>query len=205
MTTREAEETLGVIRTLMERSTHYRNLSGNAGIAAGTAALVGGALRHWAHTPFYPTWMAVLLFACGASLYFTGEMARAGGEPVWSRQAQTIVAALLPAFVAAGVLTVILERTGLRALLPGVWMLLWGVAALAMSFFTPRVVGLLGGAFLVAGSLTLLAGSGTWSDAACMAATFGLMHLAYGFVLIVLRPRRAMMDKGSSNDRSRAF
>src|SRR5947208_9615403 len=127
MTTREAEQTLSVIRTLMERSTRYTNLSGHAGVAAGVLALGGSALRLWWSTPLLPTWLGVLVAASGAIVFFTARMARANGEPFWTRQTRTVVLALTPAFVAALVITAALARVGQVSLLPGAWMLLWGV------------------------------------------------------------------------------
>src|SRR5262249_21385189 len=143
MTTKEAEQTLAVIRTLMERSTRYTNLSGHAGIAAGPLALGGSALRVWANTSFIATWIGVLVAASRAIVFFTARMARANGEPFWTRQTRTVALALTPALLAALVLTAALERVGQHSLLPGTWMLLWGVGALAMGFFTPRVISLL--------------------------------------------------------------
>jgi hypothetical protein len=185
MTGKEAEQTLGVIRTLMERSTCYTHLSGHAGIAAGALTLLGCALRVWAHTPFLLTWMGVLVAACATTVYFTARLARANEEPLWTRQSRTVFLALLPALAGALVLTAVLWRAGEEALLPGVWMLLWGVGALAMSFFTPRVISLLGTTFMVAGAFTLFFSPG--NDALTMGMTFGLIHLAYGFVLTLMR------------------
>src|SRR5262245_52932093 len=91
MTSKEAEQTLSVIRTLMERSTRYTNLSGDAGIAAGALTLLGCALRTWFQTPFLATWIGVLIAACGANIYFAAAMARANGEPLWTRQARTVL------------------------------------------------------------------------------------------------------------------
>lgn len=185
MTGKEAEQTLAVIRTLMERSTRYTNLSGHAGIAAGAVTLLGCAMRLWGHTPFLPTWLGVLIAAFGASVLVTAAMARANGEPLWTRQARTVVVALTPTFVAGLVMTVALKRSGQEALLPGVWMLLWGVGALAMSFFTPRVIWTLGVTFMLAGTFVLM--FGPFDDAASMGLTFGAIHLAYGTGLTLLR------------------
>jgi hypothetical protein len=197
MTTREAEQTLSVIRTLMERSTRYTNLSGHAGIAAGILALVGSALRVWWNTPLLPTWLGVLVAAAGAIVFFTARMARANGEPFWTRQTRTVVTALLPAFAAALVLTVVLAQARQTALLPGTWMLMWGVGALAMSFFTPRVLSVLGLCFMVCGVLTFLLGP--VSDALSMGLTFGLIHLAFGAVLTVAR-YSAWMERALTAD-----
>jgi len=185
MTGKEAEQTLAVIRTLMERSTSYTNLSGHAGIAAGALALLGCVLRVQYGTPFLPTWFGVLTAALAASVFFTAALARANQEPLWTRQSRTVVLALTPAFTAALILTAVLERVGQEAMLPGVWMLLWGVGALAMSFFTPRVIWLLGVTFMVTGTFTLFLGP--FNDALSMGATFGAVHLTYGIILSVVR------------------
>jgi len=185
MTGKEAEQTLSLIRTLMERSTCYTNLSGHAGIAAGVATLVGCALRVWFNTPFLPTWIGVLLAAIAASVFFTAALARANGESAWTRQARTVAIAFTPAFIAGLVLTAVLARVGQEALLPGVWMLLWGVGALAMSLFTPRSFSLLGVSFMVAGTVTLFVN--TTNDVLSMGLTFGAIHLVYGVALFVIR------------------
>ncbi|MFN3648136.1 MAG: hypothetical protein ACK47B_01045 [Armatimonadota bacterium] len=182
---REAEQTLAVIRTLMERGTRYTHLSSHAGLAAGGITLIGCGLRVWLHTPFLPTWLGVLIAAAAASVYFTAAMAHANGEPFWTRQTRTVVMALLPALGAGLVLTSVLSELRVEWILPGVWMLLWGCGALAMSFFTPRVISMLGIAFLAAGSLTL--GLDLRSDALTMGLTFGAIHLAYGLVLTFAR------------------
>jgi hypothetical protein len=181
MTGREAEQTLSVIRTLMERGTQYTHLSGHAGIAAGVLTLLGSFLRMRYGTPFMPTWMGVLAAASASTVLFTAALARSHGEPVWTRQARTVTLALLPSLCCALILTAVLGRVGQSALLPGIWMLLWGVGALAMSFFTPRVISLLGITFLAAGTLTLT--TGITNDALTMALTFGAIHLGYGVIL----------------------
>jgi hypothetical protein len=185
MTSKEAEQTLSLIRGMMERSTRYTNLSGHAGIAAGVATIVGCAMRTWLNTPFLSTWIGVLIAATAASIYFTAAMAKANGEPPWSRQAQTVALAFTPAFVAGLVLTAVLAQVGQAPLLPGIWMLLWGVGALAMSLFTPRSFCLLGVSFMTAGALTLFARP--IDDVLSMGLSFGMIHLAYGVALFVIR------------------
>lgn len=185
MTGKEAEQTLAVIRTLMERGTRYTNLSGHAGIAAGLLTLLGCALRLWYDAPFLPTWMGVLIAACGTTIYFTAQMTRANGEPLWTRQTRTVVAALMPAFLGGLVLTAVMVRIGQETLLPGIWMLLWGIGALAMGFFTPSVISWLGLTFMAVGTFTLVVQPG--GDALMMGLTFGAIHLAYGVVLTLAR------------------
>jgi len=195
MNHREAEQNLSVIRTLMERGTRYTNLSGHAGIAVGALALAGALARVWFRTPFLATWLCVLMAAAGATVLFTAAMARANGEPVWTRQARTVTLALAPSLGVALLLTLVLSRAGEEALLPGIWMLLWGIGALAMSFFTPRVISTLGLTFLAAGSLTLL--GGVRNDAWSMGLSFGAIHLLFGAILSAAPARSAAPDLGT--------
>lgn len=187
MNSREAEESLAVIRTMMLRRTRYTLLSGNAGIAAGLIALAGAALRFYAGTPFDATWMVVFASAAASSVFFTWQMARAARQPFWTPQAETALLALMPSLVAAAVLTLALSGAGRRDMLPGVWMLLWGVGALSMSFFTPPVLRTLGISFLAAGSFAL-AYPGL-HDALLMTGSFGLLHLLFG-AAVCLSPAR---------------
>jgi len=144
----------------------------------------------WFNTPFLPTWIGVFIAAASASVYFTAAMARGNGEPPWSRQAQSVALAFTPALVGGLVFTAVLTQVGQAALLPGVWMMMWGVGALAMSLFTPRAFSLLGVAFMAAGTFTLFTRPG--NDVLCMGLSFGGIHLAYGTVLFIVRhPARA--------------
>ena len=185
MTSKEAEQTLSVIRTLMERSTLYTNVSGHAGIAAGAVALMGCAARTWWQTPFLPTWLTVLAAACATTIFFTAKMAMENGEPLWTRQARTVVLALLPSLLMALVLSLVLSKAGQETLLPGTWMLVWGVGALSMGFFTPRILSVLGATFMAAGTFTLFISP--VDDGLAMGLTFGVIHLAYGTVLLLAR------------------
>jgi len=54
-----------------------------------------------------------------------------------------------------------------------------------MSFFTPRLISLLGATFLAAGTVALAAPP--IDDALAMGLTFGAIHLAYGVALYVAR------------------
>ena len=165
MTTHEAERDLQVIRTLMERGTRYTTLTASSGITAGLIALVGCAVQ-WLNPlgleyrwNFVGTWSLVFIAAALANLYFTAQLARRNGEPTWSRPARTVVCALIPAFVAGVVLSTTLFRIGRIDLLPGTWMLLYGCGALAMSYFTPVVIRVLGIGFMAVGSVANVAAS----------------------------------------------
>src|SRR5689334_10375049 len=162
MTTKEAEQTLAVIRALMERGTRYTHISSASAFAAGLVTLGGCAVRRSGILPFgdrgnfVATWVGVFILSLAAIVAFTAISARRNGERVWNRQAQTVVLSILPAFFAAIIVSQVLYQNGLRDQLPGIWMLLYGCGALAMSFFTPQAIRALGIAFMVAGGISLL-------------------------------------------------
>src|SRR5947208_16850557 len=107
MTTREAEQTLAVIRALMERGTRYTHISSASAFAAGLVTLAGCAVRSSGMLPFgergnfVATWVGVFLLSLAGIVAFTAISALRNGEPVWNRQARMVVHAIIPAFIAA--------------------------------------------------------------------------------------------------------
>jgi hypothetical protein len=178
---------------LMERGTRYTHVCGSSGIAAGLITLAGcavlsaGWLPYDRVTNFVATFAVVFLAAFLANAYFTFCMARQNHEPVWSRPARSVTLAFLPNFVAGLVLSAVMLREGRLDLLPGTWMLLYGCGALAMSFFAPASILVLGVAFGIAGAVTLLFFPG--HEVLMMGLTFGGIHLAYGLAVSLTRSR----------------
>jgi hypothetical protein len=86
--------------------------------------------------------------------------------------------ALVPPLAAGALITFVLFRAGLSDLLPGIWLLMYGVAVMAAGTFSIRAVKWMGLTFMLAGGATFLAPA-AWGDA-CMAAGFGGIHIAYG-------------------------
>jgi hypothetical protein len=174
----------------MERGTIYKNISSASAVAAGLVTLAGCAVRRAGVLPFddkwsfFVTWGSVFAVALAAIVYFTAAQARRNGEPLWSRSARTVVLSILPAFFAAVVLSHVMFHRGLRDLLPGTWMLLYGCGALAMSFFTPVAIRVLGIAFMVAGTIALLLPG---HELLSMGLGFGGIHLTWGLALALQR------------------
>jgi hypothetical protein len=78
-------------------------------------------------------------------------------------------------------LTVTLFRAGLQALLPAIWLLLYGLGVSSAGAFSVRVVPLMGVGFLALGGVAAFA-SPDWGDA-IMAAGFGGLHLIFGWMI----------------------
>src|SRR5438552_4784194 len=101
MDARQAAHTLEVIRTLMERTCQYQLLTARAGLVAGSLAGVGALafLVLDADNPWHfgGVWAAVFAGSVLATCLGTILRGRACGERVWSRQARTVLLALVPA------------------------------------------------------------------------------------------------------------
>lgn len=195
-----AEHTLETIRTLMERSQRYEHISGYSGLVAGSAVLVGWAVLEWATLPFEPrvsfavVWSTVFLFAFCCHCVLTFARARQRGEPVWSRQARTVLQAVLPGFVASVAVSVLMWRLGRLNLLPGFWLLFYGCSALATSFFAPKSIRALGAVCLALGVAGLVVAPDR--PGLTMAVGFGLTHIVFGACVLVTEWRE---------ERERAF
>src|SRR5438477_9297993 len=130
MDARQAARNLEVIRTLMERTCQYQLLTARAALAAGSLAgagalLVGtlGPANPWA---FGGIWAGVFAGSLFATCVGTILRGRQRGEPVWSRQARTVLLALAPALFTALALSVFFFARGEHLWLPGGWMLCYG-------------------------------------------------------------------------------
>jgi hypothetical protein len=215
---RDIEQTLRVIRRLMERGERYEAITGRGALLSGLAALAVAAAVHfagranvpgaqWGSDPyvFIGAWTA-LAVACAASVGFTALRGswRARGEGDEddpgrrvSAQARAVIRAVAPAYLLATVSTAVLACvapvTG-EMILPAIWTSLHGVAILATSYHAPRRLIGLGWTFLVVGCAQLVAMFAgqypRWVHPnLAMALGFGGLHLAYG-LLCLLRPLR---------------
>jgi hypothetical protein len=179
-----AEHTLETIRTLMERSQRYEHISGYSGLLGGAAAIIGSAVLGFHRLPFHPqtnfalVWCAVFTVAVAGHLLLTFGRARQRGEPVWSRQARTVLLAVLPSFGTALAVTALMWRLDRLDLLPALWLTLYGCGALATSFFAPQSIAWLGATCLVFGVISLLAPHS--HPILTMGLGFGGTHIGFG-------------------------
>ena len=194
MDSRQAAQTLEVIRTLMERTCQYRLLAAWAGLAAGSLAGAGAlvlacVLNAESAAQFGAVWGLVFAGSLLASVVGTVLRGRAVGESVWSRQARAVVLALAPALAAAAVLTAFFFARGEHRWLPGVWMLCYGQGALATAAYAPAPIRWLGITVLLLGSCTLWLGP-AWA-VIMMGLVFGLGHAGLGTALLIAERRES--------------
>jgi hypothetical protein len=185
---RHAADDLAFIRRTMQRAGSFTAVPGRGGMLMGVIGLLGAAAARVQEQAV--AWLAAWLAAAAAALLVgviaLRRTARAAGVGLLVGPGGRFVVALVPAMVAGAVLTPILFRNGLRGVLPGAWLLLYGAGVVAGGLLSLRLVALMGALFMLLG-LGALATAPEWGDA-WMAAGFGGLHLAFG-AAIARRPR----------------
>ena len=178
-----AEESLQFIRRTMERAGSFTAVSGWGQVVIG----VTGALAAWLASRqgsainWLATWAVAAVVSMGVGVVTTAMKARAIGEPIRSGPGRKFVLSLAPPLLAGAVLTAVLFAAGDRALLPGMWLLLYGAGIVTAGTNSVRVVPVMGFSLMAVGVAALLAPA-AWGDA-FMAAGFGGLHVVFGTLI----------------------
>lgn len=203
MTThQEAAEQLRVIRTMMERATIFRALSGEAALLGGAMSLAAGWISEgksgWAWGGIWLGGLAVvILFA----IWQLTRLAHTHSRPVWSHGLKVALRGALPSLVAGGFVGLLYLRMGTKgseSIAACFWIMHYGLALLAIREFAPKSMVWLGIAFLLTGLLGLAGSTFVQSmnpvlvrlgPSGLMAAAFGGFHLLYGMAIVTTTRR----------------
>lgn len=178
-----ALENLRYIRDTMTRSSSFTAVPGLGQVSIGVTAFGAAWLAHRQPTELGWLWVwlgeAVLALAIGGMA--TVRKARAVKDSMVTGPGRRVLLHFLPAFGSAAVLTGALVVAGVTALLPGVWLLLYGTGIVAGGAFSVRPVPLMGIGFLIVGTVALFTPA-TLGDV-WMATGFGGLHVVFGGVI----------------------
>jgi hypothetical protein len=166
----------------MERAGYFTAVPGWGGILMGISALIAAALAATMHTreAWVTVWVveAAVAFALGCwAMIRKAKTARV----FLKGPGRTFALSLCPAMVAALVLTQVASKYGIFAVLPGLWLLLYGVAIVAAGTYSVRVVPVMGICFMVLGTIALAFGA-EWPNFS-MGLGFGALHVVFGGVI----------------------
>lgn len=178
-----AMDDLKFIRETMEAAATFTAVSGWGTVCIGATALVATALSALTDsvTRWVFIWLCEAALSVGISVYAMARKARAARIPLWSEPARKMVFSFAPPLAVGALLTLVCFERGLFVLLPGIWMLLYGVGVIAAGTFSVRIVPVMGAAFMLAGTLTMFAPL-PWARF-LMAAAFGGLHLLFGALI----------------------
>ena len=175
-----AVDDLRFIRATMERAAGLTAIPGWGLVCIGATAVIAAALamRTANDTAWLGTWLTESVLAIGLGTAAMAFKARASGPLFQTGSWRRFVLAFSLPLIAAAVLTVRLQGEATRHLLPGVWLLLYGVGIAAGGAFSVGAVRAMGGTFMVLGGIALFVpgvGRDLW-----MAAGFGVLHIGFG-------------------------
>lgn len=180
-----AMDNLRYIRRTIERAGSFTAVPGIGGMLMGSTAMAAAWLAsrqghgsRWLALWIGEAFVALLIGIVGAEL-----KSRRAKLPLLSGPGRKFIAGFAPAMLAGGLLTGVLFHAGSVALLPGMWMLLYGAGVVSGGGASVRVVPLMGACFMVMGAAALL-WPGVSSDA-LLAAGFGGLHIVFGTVIAV--------------------
>jgi len=175
-----AMDNLAFIRSTMENAGAFTAVSGWGMVMVGFMAVAASfiAAAQPSDARWLDVWLAMAAAGIVVQLWAMLAKARASGVPLLSGPGRKFVLAVSPPLLAGAVLTVVLHRAGMTAILPGLWLLLYGAAVAAGGAFSVEIVPVMGLCFLAAGALALFTPL-AWNDW-ILAIAFGGFHIAFG-------------------------
>ena len=180
-----AMDNLRYIRETIERAGSFTAVPGFGGWLMGSTALVAAWIASRQHAPegWLGAWLAEAVIAALIGIAGAALKSRRAKLPLLSGPGRKFVAGFTPAMLAGTLLTAVLYRAGLTALLPGLWMLLYGAGVVSGGGASVRVVPLMGACFMTGGGAALVF---PWMPPdVALAAGFGGLHIIFGAVIAV--------------------
>jgi hypothetical protein len=174
---------LRFIRDTMESASSFTAVPGWGGVAMGASALFAAVIAAplTATDRWLTVWLVDAIVAMGIGVWAMAHKARRAGVPVYRGAGRRFVLNLLPPILAAVVMTVVLYRLGATEVIPGMWLLLYGVGVVTGGAYSVRAVPVMGFCFIVLGSVTLFTPVG-WANL-MLALGFGGLHLVFGSII----------------------
>jgi hypothetical protein len=174
---------LRFIRETMERSSSFTAVPGWGQIATGVVALLAAwvASRQISSSAWLKVWLAAAVVAVAIAVPAIWIKAQRAGLPLTSGPGKKFAISFLPPVAVGALMTAVLYRTDVISVLPGMWLLLYGAGIITGGAFSVAIVPVMGGCFMFAGVLALLAPA-AWGNL-LLAAGFGGLHILFGILI----------------------
>lgn len=201
MTTREeAAEQLRVIRSMMERATIFRALSGETALVGGAVSMAVAWFSEKRHGwPWASWWIGGLAIVLVFYVFQLLRKRTAHHRPFWSSGLRTALRGVTPSLIAGGFLGLLFVRGGNDVAAACMWIVHYGLALLAIREFAPKSMVWLGWAFVIFGVCSLATVTNVihldrdWmmhlNSSRLMAMSFGGFHLIYGCLIVTTGQR----------------
>ena len=178
-----ALENLRYIRETMERAGSFTAVPGWGGILMGISALLVAVISSLlpSRELWVASWLGEAVLALAIGGWAMSQKARKVQASVLGGPGRKFALSLCPAMIAGGILTLVLYKNGLFSLMPGVWLLLYGVAVVTGGAFSVNVVPIMGICFMSLGTAALFSPA-EWANW-FMATGFGGLQIVFGIII----------------------
>jgi len=178
-----ALDDLRYIRETMESASAFTAVSGWGQIAIGIVAFAAAIVsRELAPGPMWlGEWLVAAAVAVVIGVTTSIWKGRRAQEPFMFAPLRKFVLGFFPPISAGVVLTFYLARLGMYALLPAMWLLLYGAGIMTGGMFSVRSVPVMGICFMALGAVAVIAPA-TWS-VVLLAAGFGALPIVFGALI----------------------
>ena len=177
-----AMNNLRFIRATMERAEPFTGVPGWGGVAMGASALLAAAIGHFqAGSAWLAVWLVEAVLALSIGGFAMERKARSSQASLFSPPGRKFAFSFAPPLLMGALVTVVLYRAGVPALVPGMWLCLYGTGIVTGGAFSVRIVPVMGLSFVALGGLAFFCPP-IWNDA-FLAAGFGGLHILFGTVI----------------------
>lgn len=178
-----AMDDLRFIRQTMENASAFTAISGWGQALIGMTALAAGwlAAAQADRDAWMLVWLAEALLSVTIGVVATSMKARAAKMPAWNGPVRKFVWSMVPPLIVGAILTMVMLRAGNFAMLPGIWLLLYGTGVVTGGAFSVRIVPIMGLCFMLLGAAAFVTPAG-WGNAMLMMG-FGGVHVAFGALI----------------------
>ena len=176
-----AADHLRYIRETMESAAEFTAVPGWGGVAMGVTALIAAYIAARQATPsaWLTVWLVEAFVAVVIAASAAATKAHRANSALFSGPGRKFLLSFAPPIVVGGLLTFALFQAGATAILPGVWLLLYGTAIVTGGAFSVRAVPVMGLCLMLLGAGALFVPA-IWGDI-LMAAGFGVVQIAFGW------------------------
>ncbi len=178
-----AFDNLRFIRETMERAGAFTAVPGWGGVLMGVSAVFTAFLttRLPSKRLWFAAWIGEALLASAIGLFAMIQKSKAVKSPLLYGPGRKFALSLLPPMFAGGIVTAFLYQNSLYSVMPGLWLILYGVAITTGGAFSVNVVPLMGISFMVLGTAALFSPQ-EWGTL-YMGFGFGGLQIIYGAII----------------------
>ena len=178
----QAQEALAYIRQTMESASSFTALSGWGLVAVGVVGLAAAGVAWRSGVPErLSAWLPAAVLGVLCSGIANAAKARRLEMPLWTGSLRKVAWVMAPALAAGALMTWALDQAGVRYLMPGMWLALYGAGVTAGGTFSIRAVRWMGIALLLLGALAFV---DPRQAIVYLALGFGVLHILFGLYVV---------------------